>query len=678
MYKQIFNFLIFFCVLTAFADVGNRIERKIDNNNSRTENVIRVDRTKSQNRQSEQISARSAKRQEQAIQNRNQIQRDITEKTVQRGRSAISTVSKTIDIKDLQDNKSCQQEVNDCLDQFCAVLDDNKKRCMCSESLPRYTEIEKAVKSANTQLNSTVQKIRYVGLSADEVNSIMSETEAESVLSTSKDITESRNMLNEIEKLVKTSDKVGTNEKGVLDLDFNFDEDLSLDFLEDKKSGFANLRGLDLFNNAKKRCDSVIKRCGGKNSEQLLMNYEVLIHKDCKVYEKALNKMNETLAKNVRSANQLLQKARLTAVEDRNQFDLKGCVGELNKCMTDKVICGENYEKCLDPTKEIIDENGNIILGSDLNKLKTFMSKYENASINKDFIKNSYNSKFTKDTTTHNWKMTSENTSSGKIEEGGFIVKYLLDKIGTGEKATDNGLCRGVLDKCRKNTYTKEDNVYEPYNEVIVNYIRYAMTTIRAQQEKLISDYSAKCVTELNMCYNKQVSKIKEQSGNLKINDDILISIMKGACKSIATTCASAIYKCKVDDEDCINSNLLYQYLKPTSCPGNSVEAPSCYITEYENCVTVGCSCGPNFIPYKGKCETKDNITKILKTNYTCTTKSCSSTDPTDCKYYIFDKNGSNVYAVKANYTQDSNTQVITFNILDSKREIIKDKDCYK
>ena len=39
-------------------------------------------------------------------------------------------------------NKSCQQQYNDCMDQFCAVIDANQGRCSCSSNLSRYTKVE--------------------------------------------------------------------------------------------------------------------------------------------------------------------------------------------------------------------------------------------------------------------------------------------------------------------------------------------------------------------------------------------------------------------------------------------------------------------------------------------------------------------------------------------------------
>jgi hypothetical protein len=209
-------------------------------------------------------------------------------------------------------NRSCQEQYNDCMDQFCAVVDANQKRCSCSANLSKYTKVEAAVKEANTKLNEVAQNIRYVGLSADEISAIMSATEAEEALSGKKDTTESRNMLAEIEKMIKdpTTSSMSYSETsdnyGMLDIDLDFSaSDVSdlfnLDFLDGGDSGsIAKLRGSSLYNAAKKRCNAIITQCKdiGGSADQITGNYDLAIDKDCIAYEAGLNKMNETLVSN--------------------------------------------------------------------------------------------------------------------------------------------------------------------------------------------------------------------------------------------------------------------------------------------------------------------------------------------------------------------------------------------
>ena len=142
-------------------------------------------------------------------------------------------------------NKSCQEQYNDCMDQFCAVIDANQKRCSCSANLSKYTKVEDAVKDANTQLNEVAQRIRYVGLSADEIRAIMSATEAEEALSGQTDTTETRNMLEKIEDMIKDPKSNATYTADTytgLDMNLDFSTEsaelFNLDFLNTGTNSF--------------------------------------------------------------------------------------------------------------------------------------------------------------------------------------------------------------------------------------------------------------------------------------------------------------------------------------------------------------------------------------------------------------------------------------------------------
>ena len=466
-----------------------------------------------------------------------------------RGRAATITAESIEETKNRLEqsaalNKTCQDQYNECMDQFCAVLDANQKRCSCSANLKQYAKVEEAVKSANTQLNEIAQRIRYVGLSADEITAIMTETEAEEALSGTTDTSETRSMLDEIEDLIRdpkttTSSYTSSNSSfGGISLDLDFSGDVadifSLDFLNnDSASSFSNLRGTDLYNAAKKRCASVLNQCKeiGATSAQITGNYDLAIDKDCIAYEQGLVKMNDTLKSNVRSANMMLQKARLAVLQNKNQYDAKGCISALNTCMTDDMVCGSDYFKCIDPTKRYIDENGEVVLGQKISKITEFMENYNNASINTDFLT------YAKDMDINETGCSPDSTGNGG--DGRCVAGYLLQKIGTGQKLTDGGLCRAVLDKCQVFTYDSEGN-YKPYNDIVVNYIQRAMVNIRAAQQQIISDYASSCMVDIANCYNQQVSQLNSWSSSNSV--DSIHAVMRGACRSVALTCAYAVF----------------------------------------------------------------------------------------------------------------------------------------
>lgn len=445
-------------------------------------------------------------------------------------------------------NKSCQEQYNECMDQFCAVVDANQGRCSCSANLSQYTKVETAVKDANAQLNEVAQRIRYVGLSADEIRAIMTETEAEEALSGAVDTSETRSMLEEIEDLIRdpVSNSSYYSDTSIgLDMDLDFTSDtadmFSLDFLNtDSTSSFSNLRGRELYNAAKKRCNTLLTQCksAGATPSQITGNYDLAIDKDCVAYENGLKKMNETLVSNVRSANRMLQKARLAVLQNKNTYDAKGCIGALEACMKDDMVCGENYFKCVDPTKKYIDENGEVVLGQNISNITTFMAGYNNAKIDDGFLQNAYENQNISDSTSDGCAKASSDDADGG-NDGSCVAKYLLQKIGTKQKVTDEGLCRAVLDKCQRYTYNA-DGTYKPYNDVVVNYVQRAMTNIRAAQSQAISDYASSCMIDIAQCYNQQVTQVNAWSSSASVSS--IYNVMRGACRNVALTCAYAVF----------------------------------------------------------------------------------------------------------------------------------------
>ena len=549
-------------------------------------------------------------------------------------------------------NRSCQDQYNDCMDQFCAVIDANQKRCSCSTNLSKYVAVEEAVKEANTKLNEIAQNIRYVGLSADEISAIMSATEAEEAMTGVVDTTENRNLLSKIEKMIKdpkttSGSSYATDSYGLLDIDLDFSNDdlsdlFSLDFLSGSNTSFSNLRGGELYKAAKKRCETVIKQCRevGATSEQITGNYDLAIDKDCIAYEQGLTKMNETLVSNVRSATRMLQKARLAVLQNQNTYDAIGCIGALETCMKDDMVCGDDYAKCLDPTKEFIDENGNVVLGRDINYIQRFMAGYNNATIDSSKLSTAYGTQI------------SDAKCSGDANDGRCIMKYLLTKIGTKADATAEGLCRPVLDKCRAYTYN-DRGTYQPFNDIVVNYVQRALVNIRAAQYQIVADYASTCLADIATCYNNQVSQINSWSATAAASS--VYNIMRGACRNVALTCGYAIFSADGDacpkgenstnQNTCIESisEMFYQSLL---CPDNSeYDVNGSNIIDANNTVngwvSKKCRCTNGFTVFSGACLPVCENGGIYSPTGTCSTATCpilshEATTDTDPEPNIF------------------------------------------
>ena len=530
--------------------------------------------------------------------------------------SAKDIMEKTSDL-----NSTCQQQYNECMDQYCAVVDANQKRCSCSANLAKYAKVQEAVEKANTELNDVAQQIRYVGLSADEIRAIMSATEAELEMNKTKDNTKTRSMLDDIADMIKdptsSTDLTGSSTvDSLLNMDFDFSSDnsdmFSLDVFNSASSDISAKRGTALYTEAKKRCKTVLNRCkdAGGSEDQVSGNYDLAIAKDCIAYEQGLDKLNTTLKNNVRSANMMLQKARLAVLQNKNQYDIRGCIGALENCMLDDMVCGDNYLKCLDPTKRYIDENGKVVLGRNLPNITNMMTNYNNTNVNADFIK------------------AAADDATCRNNDGACIVNYLMTKIGTGATVKDGGLCRAVLDKCQDYTYAKHGKVlkYEPYNEVVVNYIQRAMVNIKAAQSKIISDYASSCMADVEDCYNQQNTQITSWTTSANANN--VYQIMKGACYNVALTCGYAVFAYDVDmgqkiqdiqddaslsssikeakKADALINGISELFYQSFLCPENSVYTNTlkseANVGDQANYVNDRCVCKDGYVKYNGIC----------------------------------------------------------------------------
>ncbi|MDR1696750.1 MAG: hypothetical protein LBR41_00830 [Rickettsiales bacterium] len=466
-----------------------------------------------------------------------------------RGRAATDEVLAT-NAAAMDATEACRVQYMDCMDQFCNVVDANQKRCSCSPRLSGYQRVESGVKDANNDLNEVAQMIRYVGLTADEIRSIMNATEAELALDGQTDNTDAREQLSMIENLIRDPAQTTvatTNTVTTLDLnlDFSAEADSWSDMfsLDSGQQSFSQMRGQQLFRAAAARCKIVLNNCqqAGANTATVTARYDMEIDKDCIGYEKGLDKMNQTLRTNVRAATSMLQKARLEVLNNQNSLDARGCMAALDTCMADDMVCGKDYTKCLDPTKKYIDENGNVVLGENIAKVSEFTEDYE-GDVN----------------------MNASGCSGEDLTNGNCIIAYLLDKIGVDTKS---GLCRAVMDKCRRVTYD-ETGHYIQDNIVVKNYLSRAMVNIRAGQAKIVSDYASSCISEIGTCYSAQVTQVASWSASA--NPSSIQAVMNGACRNVALTCAYAVFAnddTKCDGEaECIE-NVSTMFYQSMLCP---------------------------------------------------------------------------------------------------------------
>ena len=475
-----------------------------------------------------------------------------TETTTEEKQQAVSQMD---DIAQLSDY--CKAQYTSCMDNFCNVLDENQGRCSCSKNIKNYEKTENALKQATESLQDVAQQIQYIGLTGDEIDTLFHQTEAEEAMQATTDNTQLKNDLENIKEMIvgiktgtATSSETGLNFDLSGLLDFNIDNtgfDLSALFggTTANTNSISNQRGEQLYKTAAARCKaSVLTSCQNQGVDIAVItnSYDMEIDKQCVLYERQLIDANDNMVRTVRNAKAVLQKARLMVAQQKNTYDLRGCVNALDSCMQDDFVCGTDYENCLDPSGKYI-VNGEVVIGSapgfwldttgegEADEVLatpvqhqggiygTWLYKPEDSSTD-------LHAWYGKDTTLAAYIDTSIEQTNVK-ETSNNMVKYLQYKIGYNEDNRNYGMCVGVLNKCQ--LYTYKDGVFQSDNLVVREYLQRTLTQIKVAQDDLISSYAEKCISDVTSCLSSNSYMPGATNNNFAIN----------ACKAQITTCMS-------------------------------------------------------------------------------------------------------------------------------------------
>ena len=477
-----------------------------------------------------------------------------------------STVTNADSIKELTTTMDALTELSDyckaqytaCMDNFCNVLDDNQGRCSCSKNVKNYEKTETALKAATEELQEVAQKIQYIGLSKDEINTLFSQTEAEAAMQGASDSSQLKSSLDKVKNMI-VDVKGGTASAYTDGTDISLDLSNLLSFSIDSTgfdlsalfgtkstntSSVSNQRGETLYKTAASRCKAaVLNTCANQGVDISVVSnsYDLEIDKQCVAYERALSDSNTQMSATVRNAKTVLQKARLMVAQQKNQYDLRGCISALDSCMQDDYVCGADYEYCLDPSgKYVVD--GAIVVGSLPGKT---ISGSMGAGMFGDGLYATWGSSSPWDgSNDQNGALATyiNSTVSGAVEQvDSGISKYLQYKIGYNANGKNYGMCMSVLNKCQD--YTYNNGTYNASNRVIKEYLYRALPKIKAAQDELLSSYAESCIGDVTSCLsaNNYISDaaLASLTGANATAANTARTIAVNACKSVIRTCMS-------------------------------------------------------------------------------------------------------------------------------------------
>ena len=474
----------------------------------------------------------------------------------------------------LEFTEYCKAQYAQCMDNFCNVLDAERGRCTCSANINGYSKSEDALKSATAALQEVAQKIQYIGLSADEIETLFTQTEAEAKMQSTSDTTRMKNELNKIKKAIVD---VATPVASVADSGISMDLSNLIDFslgnngadiselvsINSTNSSVKNQRGATLYKTAAARCKSaILNTCTarGVNAALITNAYDLEIDHDCIAYERNLKDSNDQMLATVRRATSVLQKARLLVDQQKNQYDMRGCVAALDTCMQDEFVCGADYEKCLDPTSKYI-VDGNVVANSepgvpggvwdagkstlDKSKSALYMAwNYDGGQKNALFSPGTM-AEFIDKNIKNNYGALS--TSAQMTDMVGFIQKKIgyIDKRGVA-----NGLCSAVLNRCQNVSYSGDvgDKTYVVDNDVIRSYLAKLLPQLKTRQDSVLAEYAQTCAADVVACLTASDAIWNGVSGYSATGD--FSDAAYAACRGHIKTCRSVLSHDDVVSDD--------------------------------------------------------------------------------------------------------------------------------
>jgi len=401
----------------------------------------------------------------------------------------------------------CRDSYATCMDQFCAAANDTYRRCYCSDRFMNFRETSDKLDSA-LQMLADFQNtnLEMVDKTAAEVNAMYTATDGEKAIK--KDTSASQKLLDSIGDVLsgkKTTKSQGLNSLGVLDFT-GFDDIWGNDgfsiFDGNNSTNLSDLEGKELYDNAAKQCAEITREsCGSDAMFNLARSaYSIMVTQDCNVYEKNINAKRASVEETIRTAEKYLRDARLDEYRAHNSADVNECLAKVESAIRQPVVCGENYEKCMDYTGKYINANTGEPIYSmalfELNKLITLDGSADVLGANPNFEK--------------------------ELEKKRQFAASALNT------------CRDVADT------------------VWYEFKRSALIQIAQAQDEKIQQVKDACVTTIKACYDKQSGALKDMdTTKTQSTDAISATVARGMCYDKVMACA-ALYGdtngCKYDN----------------------------------------------------------------------------------------------------------------------------------
>lgn len=351
---------------------------------------------------------------------------------------------------------TCRDAYFTCMDQFCANVNENYRRCVCSSKLADIQNTEKLLSQTASNLQGFDDlNIDAISKTAAEVKAMNSATAGESAIK--KDKSDSANTLKNISSVLNDTKKQSLSTAGKLDAGGDIKAIWATTDLIGG-SDIANLTGESLFNAVHAQCSEMVaESCAGSDLKMVSSAYGMYIENDCAVLQNNLDSKMTAANASIRTMRHKMQDARLENYNAHNSLTLDDCIARVRDDITADIACGDGYIHCLDFSGKYLNATtGDAIYSPEFYQIENQLS------LSGDILKNNQNSTF---------------------------VTMLNKKRVFAEKDLD--LCT--------------DDADYVWNE----FLRQALIEIYQGQQKRVQTVKNECLQVVNECYLKQSESLK-------------------------------------------------------------------------------------------------------------------------------------------------------------------------
>ena len=311
------------------------------------------------------------------------------------GQSVVGAMSAT---RTGAEYERCKNTYFSCMDQFCALKNDDYRRCSCNDRVFELDEVRDVLEQADEKLAVFTENLEVVGMTAAQATAMRKESEGEAALTS--DNSASKALLQAIMNSIRGEDTtVGGKYSDLNSINISFDT-VNAFGMADAGQAIAAYNGNALYSAVYPQCREAVRAdCNDASLQRAITAYLMAIEQDCNTVQAAIEKTQKQMKAAVREGGAMLDLARVENRQKHNASDITTCINEVESAILSEQVCGANYHKCLDNGQYIDVSTGKPIAGvEDFYKLEQMLvfsdgieaadQKLSKNSSNRAFVQN--------------------------------------------------------------------------------------------------------------------------------------------------------------------------------------------------------------------------------------------------------------------------------------------------